>query len=94
MPAACSQSLAVLVTASTLNKLSLAKVREIFDHCLLKFGSCSQVFGSFAQKIALGEFFSLLSSDLHTPFGDNIKNYGFQIKSFYLMCLYASARNI
>jgi hypothetical protein len=30
MAAACSQSLPVVVTASTLTKLSLAKVREFF----------------------------------------------------------------
>jgi hypothetical protein len=71
MAAACSQPLPVLVTgASTQLKLSLAgscvaKVRENLYHCLLKFRSCSQVLGSFAHKIALGGFFSSLSSGLN-----------------------------
>jgi hypothetical protein len=71
MAAACSQSLLVLVTASTLTKLSLVNVRETISlakactncyHCLLKFGSRSQFLGLFAHKIALGGFFSSLIS--------------------------------
>jgi hypothetical protein len=43
----------------------------VFDCCLLKFSSRSQVFGSFAHKIVLGGFFSSLSSDSYNE--DNLQ---------------------
>jgi hypothetical protein len=60
MAAACSQSLPVLVTASTLTKLSLAKVRE---KCSL--AKAHKIFGSlFAQvRFTLAVFGVICSQD-------------------------------
>jgi hypothetical protein len=59
MAAACSQPLPVLVTGASTQWLEIAGQRcaKFFDLCLLKFGSCSQVLGLFAHKIALGGIF-------------------------------------
>jgi hypothetical protein len=35
---------------------------KFFDRCLLKFGPCSQILGSFAHKIAIAGFFCSLCS--------------------------------
>jgi hypothetical protein len=52
-----------IVTGKSAQKIVTDKgARNFFYRCLLKFGSHLQIFGSFAHKIALGGFFSSLSS--------------------------------
>ena len=61
-----------IVTGKGARKIVTDKVaRNFFYRCLLKFGSRSEIFGSIAHKIALGGFFSSLSSDLNALSDNN-----------------------